>query len=103
MNARNFLNLGFIQEYNLTEAQVKSLLRGEITIGCLSQEWIVRRLVEDAPFDDLVTLVGLDVLVSSWPRWRTWIHRVNRRKGLDFLTAYLRETQPEIYGAPRNG
>lgn len=97
------LRLAFLQEYQLSDAQFGSLLRGEITIGCLCEEWAVRRLIENTAYDDIVRLLGMDLLVNNWPRWRKWIQSGSRRKGLDFFTTYLQEAHPDRFGEPDHG
>ena len=95
--------LPFLQEYQLSEARFYSLLLGGDSEGLLDQEWAVRKLIGQSPYSEIMRLLDLQTLVRNWPRWRSWIASVDRRRGMDFLVAYLQFTYPETFGRPVNG
>jgi hypothetical protein len=96
-------HLPFLEEYNLSEDKFRTLLHGADTIGLLDQEWAVKRLIEEAPYTEIIRMVGLPALVQNWPRWRLWVTSTYRRRGLDFLMAYLQFNYPETFGKPKHG
>jgi hypothetical protein len=54
------------------------------------------RLLEYAPYREIVRLMGFRELVSGWPEWRGHIRSESRKRGLDFLAAWLPEHHPEL-------
>lgn len=88
--------LPFVWDYDMTEAQFSALLRGEIRLGRLNQDWAALRLLEYAPYRDIIRLLGYRALLEGWPRWRARVRSVSRKRGLDFLAAWLPENHPEL-------
>ena len=62
--------LPYVWDYDLDEAQFLDLLEGRRAFGRLDQDWAARRLLEYAPYADIVRLTGFPKLVRNWPRWR---------------------------------
>jgi hypothetical protein len=87
--------LMYVWDYELTEAQFLLILRGQRRLGRLDQEWAARRLLEHAPYDEIVRLLGFAALVQHWPRWRSKVTSESRRRGLDFLTEWVEQQHPE--------
>ena len=88
--------LPFVWDYDLDEAQFKRLLSGELTLGRLDRTWAALRLLEHAPYRDIVRLLGFRDLVRGWPDWREHIRSESRRRGFDFLVAWLPVHHPEL-------
>jgi len=83
------MNLAFIWDYDLDEAQFCALLDGTQTIGRLDSDWAVIRLLEYASYPEIVRLLGFKRLIEGWPTWREHVRSTNRRRSFDFLTAWL--------------
>ena len=88
--------LPFVWDYDIDEDQFRRLLAGEITLGRLDRTWAAVRLLEYAPYRDIVRLLGFAELVRGWPEWRQRVRSVGCRRGLDFLVAWLPEHRPEL-------
>ncbi len=88
--------LSFVWDYDIDEAQFCNLLSGELTLGRLGQDWAAARMLEYAPYAEIVRLMGLRALVAGWPRWRASIRSESRRRGLDFLVEWLPQHHPEL-------
>ncbi len=88
--------LPYVWDYDLDESQFREILAGNRVVGHLDQDWAARRLLEYASYEEIVRLIGFPQLVRKWPEWRSRIRSKNRRRGLDFLVAWLPEKHPEI-------
>jgi len=88
--------LPWVWDYDLGEEEFRSLLAGERTIGRLDQRWAAVRLIEYAPYEEIVRQLGFARLVANWPRWREHVRSKSRQRGLDFLVAWLPEHHPEL-------
>lgn len=86
----------WVWDYDLDQEQFRQLLSGERTIGRLDQRWAAVRLIEYAPYPDIVRLLGFRRLVANWPAWRQHVRSEQRRRGLDFLVAWLPRHRPEL-------
>lgn len=86
----------WVWDYDLSETEFRALLSGEHTIGRLDQRWAAVRLIEYAPYRDIVRLLGFSTLVTHWPEWREHVRSKSRRRGLDFLVDWLPEHHPEF-------
>jgi hypothetical protein len=88
--------LSFVWDYDLDEAQFRRLLSGEITLGRLDRTWAAVRLIEYAPYREIVRLLGFRALIKGWPEWRAHVRSEEIRRGLDFLVDWLPEHHPEL-------
>jgi hypothetical protein len=88
--------LPWVWDYDLDEAQFRRLLAGEITLGRLDRTWAAVRLIEYAPYREIVRLLGFRELVKGWPEWRPHVRSEEIKRGLDFLVAWLPEHHPEL-------
>jgi hypothetical protein len=86
----------YLWDYDIDEKRFHALLNGELTIGRLDSDWAAVRLLEYAPYPEIVRLLGFRRLVTGWPRWREHIRSNSRRRGFDFLTAWLPVHHPEL-------
>lgn len=88
--------LSYLWDYELDADQFQSLLRGEVRIGRLDRDWAATRLLEHAPYEEIVRLLGFRELIAGWPRWRQRIRSHSRKRGFDFLVRWLPEHHPEL-------
>jgi hypothetical protein len=90
------MQLPYVWDYDIDEATFADMLAGRVKVGRLDQDWAAVRLLEYAPYPEIVRQLGLARLVAGWPRWREQVRAQNRRRGLDFLVAWLPEYHPEL-------
>jgi hypothetical protein len=88
--------LPYLWDYDLDQNQFQEILEGRRTMGRLNQDWAARRLLEYAPYEEIVRLIGFKRLVENWPRWRGKIRSKSRVRGFDFLVQWLPEKHPEL-------
>ena len=88
--------LPFVWDYDLDEDQFRCLLSGTLTIGRLDRTWAAVRLLEYAPYGEIGRLMGFRALVRRWPEWRDHVRSESRKRGFDFLAAWLPEHHPEL-------
>ncbi len=86
----------YVWDYDLEETQFKDILDGKIVVGKFDQDWAARRLIEYASYQEIVQQIGFARLIKNWPRWRTGIRSVSRKRGLDFLVQWLPKNHPEL-------
>jgi hypothetical protein len=94
--ATNARRLPWVWDYEIDEEQFRSMLGGERTMGRLDQRWAAVRLIEYASYADIVRLLGFRLLIEGWPRWRSHVRSVSRRRGIDFLVDWLPKHHPEL-------
>jgi hypothetical protein len=88
--------LPYVWDYDLNESQFHEMLAGRLTIGRLDRDWAAVRLLEYAPYTDIVHLIGFRALVQDWPKWRRRIRSQSRRRSFDFLVEWLPQHHPEL-------
>ena len=86
----------YLWDYDLDERDFEALLKGETTFGRLDRDWAAVRLLEYAPYREIVRLLGFPAIVEGWPRWRDRLRSASRRRGFDFLVQWLPEHHPEL-------
>jgi hypothetical protein len=86
----------YIWDYDLTAAQFRDMLAGRVTVGRLDRDWAAVRLLEYAPYTEIVRLLGYRALVEGWSRWRPRIRSASRKRGFDFLVAWLPTHHPHL-------
>ena len=91
--------LPYVWDYDIDEATFRRLLDGTQTLGRLDQRWAAVRLLEYAPYPEIVRLLGFRRLVAYWPGWRPLVRAERRRRGLDFLVRWLPQHHPELLRA----
>ncbi|MBN2002173.1 MAG: hypothetical protein JXA21_02350 [Anaerolineae bacterium] len=57
----------------------------------LDCDWGAARLLEYAPYPEIVRLLGYRALLEGWLRWRWRIRSQSRKRGFDFLASWLPE------------
>jgi hypothetical protein len=90
--------LPYVWDYDIDEAAFREMLAGRLTIGRLDRDWAAVRLLEYAPYREIIRMLGFRALVQGWPRWRRRIRAEDRRRGFDFLTEWLPQHHPELLG-----
>ena len=88
--------LPYVWDYDIDEATFRDLLAGRLTLGRLNRDWAAVRLLEYAPYREIVRVLGFQALVEGWPSWRTRIRAQDRKRGFDFLVEWLPEHHPEL-------
>jgi hypothetical protein len=88
--------LPYVWDYDIDSSQFLDILEGRRTVGRLDQDWAARRLLEYAPYEEIIRLLGFRKLVENWPRWRGRIRSKSRVRGFDFLVKWLPEKHPEL-------
>lgn len=86
----------YVWDYDVDEATFAAILAGELCIGRLDRDWAAVRLIEYAPFREIVDCLGFAALVQNWPRWRQRVRSPSRRRGLDFASQWLAAHRPEL-------
>jgi hypothetical protein len=89
-------NFSYLWDYDLNEEQFRQILAGNLALGRLDQDWAARRLLEYAPYAEIIELIGFCRLVNNWPRWRPYIRSQSRKRGFDFLVTWLPQAHPEL-------
>ncbi|MDO8970356.1 MAG: hypothetical protein Q7U74_06685 [Saprospiraceae bacterium] len=90
------MRLAYVWDYDIDEDQFCALLDGKQSLGRLDRDWAAIRLLDYAPYPEIIRLLGFKQLVQGWPRWREHIRSQKRRRGFDFLTAWLPLHHPEL-------
>ena len=88
--------VAYLWDYDIDEVQFQALLSGDLTLGRLNRDWAAVRLLEYGAYADIVRLLGYAALVQGWSAWRHRIRSETRRRGFDFLVAWLPQHHPEL-------
>ena len=94
--------LPYVWDYKISESEFQAMLTGRLTKGRLGADWAATRLLEYAPYEEIVRRLGFAALVQGWPKWRRKIRADNRKRAFDFLVDWLPEHHPELFGADKN-
>lgn len=86
----------YVWDYDLTQEQFDAMLEGRYENGPLNRDWAAVRLIEWAPYAEMIHRIGYKALVENWPRWRSRIRSRSSVRGLDFLTEWLPCHHPEL-------
>jgi hypothetical protein len=79
----------YLWDVDLDEEQFIALLDGKTTIGRLDSDWAAVRLLDYAPYPEIVRLLGFKRLLQGWPKWRDRIRSTSRQRSFDFLASWL--------------
>lgn len=88
--------VSWLWDYDIDDAQFRDLLEGRLELGRLDRSWAAVRLLEYAPYREIIRLLGYRRLVEGWPEWRRHIRSESRRRGFDFLIAWIPAHHPEL-------
>jgi len=86
----------YLWDYDIDDSQFRKILAGELRIGGLDRQWAAVRLIEYAPYAEIVARLGFKNLVALWPSVRSRARSESRRRGLDFLVSWLPKHRPEL-------
>jgi hypothetical protein len=86
----------YVWDYDLTQQQFDDLLAGRYEDGVLNRDWAAVRLIEWAPYEEMIQRIGYQALVENWSRWRRRVRSHSTRRGLDFLVEWMRTFHPEL-------
>ena len=86
----------YLWDYDIDESTFREILAGRKRLGRLDRDWAAVRLLEHAPYPEIVRLLGFPALVQGWSRWRPRIRSEGRRRGFDFLADWLPKKHPEL-------
>lgn len=88
--------LPWVWDYDIDEYSFQEMLAGRRTLGRLDQTWAALRLIEYAPYPEIVRHLGFRTLIARWPQWRDRVRSTRRRRGLEFLVSWLPTHHPEL-------
>lgn len=88
--------LPYLWDYDIDEATFGEILAGRTTLGRLDRDWAAVRLLEYAPYREIILKLGYRALVEDWPHWRSRIRSKSRKRGFDWLIRWLPERHPEL-------
>jgi len=86
----------WVWDYNISWEEFLALLDGSLTLGRLDRDWAAVRLIEYAPYEEMIRLIGYQGLVEGWPRWRARVRAQEEQHGLDFVVNWLHHYHPEL-------
>jgi hypothetical protein len=89
-------SLHYVWDYDISEDEFQQILEGRLAVGRLDQRWAAIRLLDYAPYSEIVRRLGFKRLVEGWPRWREHVRSRSRTRGLDFLVAWLPKNRPDL-------
>jgi hypothetical protein len=86
----------YVWDYEMSEQEFDTLLAGRAVVGRLDRAWAAARLIDSAPYDEVVRRIGFRDLVRHWSGWRSRVRSTSARRGLDFLVEWLPKHHPEL-------
>jgi hypothetical protein len=86
----------YVWDYNLTQDEFDDILSGRFERGHLNRDWAAVRVIEWAPYEEMVRLIGFPALVREWPHWRSRVRSGEQRRAIDFLVEWLPRHHPEL-------
>jgi hypothetical protein len=86
----------YVWDYDLDETQFREILEGRRAMGQLDRDWAACRLLDYAPYEEIIRLIGFKQLVENWHRWRPGVRSKSRVRGFDFLVSWLPIKHPEV-------
>lgn len=92
----------YVWDYDITQEQFDAMLDGRFQDGHLNRDWAAVRLIEWAPYREMIQRIGYQGLIEGWPVWRNRLRSEQQRQALDFLVAWLPSHHPEVLGRRNN-
>jgi hypothetical protein len=88
--------LPYVWDYEIDTETFLEILAGKRSVGRLNQDWAARRMLEYAPYEDIIHQIGYRRLIENWPHWRTKNRSQSWLRGFDFLVSWLPKKHPEL-------
>jgi len=92
----------YVWDYEIDESTFQEILAGRMKIGRLDRDWAATRLLEYAPYREIVRMLGFPALIEGWPAWRSRIRSESRKRGFDFLAEWIPQRHPELLSSTEN-
>lgn len=86
----------YVWDYDISQEEFDALLEGTFKKGHLDRDWAAVRVIEWAPYKEMVRILGFPALIANWSRWRTQICSEQQRQSIDFLVEWLPSHHPEL-------
>lgn len=86
----------YVWDYDISQDEFDAILEGRLTKGHLDRDWASVRLIEWAPYKEMIRILGFPTLIANWPRWRGQLRSEQQRQALDFLVEWLPNHHPEL-------
>ena len=86
----------YVWDYDMDQDEFLDILNGILVRGRLDADWAAIRLLEYAPYMEIIKLLGFTRLLAGWSKWRGHIRSQSRRRGFDFLADWLPANHPEL-------
>lgn len=86
----------YVWDYDLTQDEFDAILAGRYKRGHLDRDWAAVRVIEWAPYQEMIKLLGFPAIVAEWSRWRSRIRSEQQRRAIDFLVDWLPTHHPEL-------
>lgn len=88
----------WLWDCDFDEKEFEAILSGQAQKGRFNQAWAAARLLDYAPYPDILRLLGPKAIKEKWPIWRGRVRSASRRRGLDFLASYLAQHPEKLHG-----
>lgn len=86
----------YVWDYDLTQEQFDAILDGRQVEGHLDRDWAAVRLIEWAPYREMIQRLGYRAIVENWQRWRNRLRSEQQVRSIDFLVEWLPKHHPEL-------
>lgn len=86
----------YVWDYDITQEQFDAMLDGRYEDGHLNRDWAAVRLIEWAPYREMIQRIGYKALAENWSRWRGRVRSHSTVRGIDFLIDWLSFRHPEL-------
>ena len=87
----------YLWDYDIDEISFRKILDGSLTLGRLDREWAIVRVLEYAPYPEILRLLSFKEIADWWPKVRNRIRSRGRTRGFDFLVEWLPQKHPELF------
>lgn len=67
-----------VWDYDITVDEFRAMLAGQLHRGRLGQDWAAVRLIEYAPYEEIVAWLGFAALAKGWPQWREKVRSADK-------------------------
>ncbi len=86
----------WVLDYDIDEETFQAILNGDARRGRLDRDWAAVRLLEYAPYREIIHRLGFAALIEGWPVWRGHIRARSRQRGLDFVVGWVQTERPDL-------